>query len=86
LSGVTVYTLWVALAEDPTGFWMMEARDEFSWEGDPEGCEQAFEKAKAKAKREDWIWREINLVIPFSAIEKPFEPSEVVPVVEERPA
>ena len=34
---ISIFTLWVALEDDPGAFWMVEARSEYEWEGDPEG-------------------------------------------------
>lgn len=79
---ISVYTLWVALKEDPSSFWMLKARDEFSWEGDPDDCEKEFSTAKKQADADGLIWREITLKVPGASVESAFEASQIEVTVE----
>lgn len=77
-----VYTLWAAEPESLEGFWMIEARDEFSWEGNPEACEQAFKDAQEAATKNGWVTREISLHVSVQEMEAAFQPDEIKATVE----
>lgn len=73
---VKVYTLWASMKdeEDPSP-WMIAAEDEFSWEGDPQRCEQVF--AEARRRHDSSEIREITLEVEWDAVAAAFLPAEV---------
>jgi hypothetical protein len=67
-----IYTLWASLREDP-GPWMVAAEDQHSWEGNPERCEAAFQAARDECDKNDWAYREIEILVDYEKIVACFE-------------
>jgi len=76
-----VYTLWASLKEEASP-WMLVGEDEFSWEGDPDRCEKAFQDAQNLCDENEWDYREVTLLIDYKAVVKCFDSTEVEADVE----
>ena len=69
----TVYTIWASMKGEEPSPWMLHAEDEYSWEGDPDRCEKAFQDARNLADKNDWDYREVEIKVDYAKIAACFE-------------
>lgn len=70
---IEIHMIWANEDREPDAVWMVDAWDEFSMDGNYDG----WEKAVAKARKENENIRIIVTTVSYSEIQKAFVPAKV---------